>query len=84
MIGFGFAAACASRADGRGPDISGVLRGDFQRHPAIRRSALVGVGPAGRQRPVIVLEPHRGQMPKARSSGPPCSTKSANSPPRIR
>ena len=32
----------------------------FNQHPAIRRSALVGVGPAGRQRPVIVLEPHRG------------------------
>jgi acyl-CoA synthetase (AMP-forming)/AMP-acid ligase II len=36
----------------------------FNEHPAIRRSALVGVGPAGRQRPVIVLEPHHGQMPK--------------------
>ncbi len=36
----------------------------FNEHPAIRRSALVGVGPAGRQRPVIILEPHRGKMPK--------------------
>jgi acyl-CoA synthetase (AMP-forming)/AMP-acid ligase II len=36
----------------------------FNQHPAIRRSALVGVGPAGRQRPVIILEPHQGQMPK--------------------
>jgi len=36
----------------------------FNRHPAIRRSALVGVGPVGRQRPVIVLEPNRGQMPR--------------------
>jgi olefin beta-lactone synthetase len=36
----------------------------FNTHPAIRRSALVGVGPKGKQRPVIVLEPHRGQMPK--------------------
>jgi len=36
----------------------------FNEHSAIRRSALVGVGPAGRQRPVIVLEPHRGFMPK--------------------
>jgi acyl-CoA synthetase (AMP-forming)/AMP-acid ligase II len=36
----------------------------FNQHPGIRRSALVGVGPAGRQRPVIVLEPHKGHMPK--------------------
>ena len=38
----------------------------FNRHPDIRRSALVGIGPAGRQRPVIVLEPHQGRMPKGR------------------
>ena len=36
----------------------------FNEHPAIRRSALVGVGPAGRQRPVIILEPHQGHKPK--------------------
>jgi olefin beta-lactone synthetase len=36
----------------------------FNQHAAIRRSALVGVGPAGCQRPVIILEPHQGQMPK--------------------
>ena len=36
----------------------------FNRHPAIRRSALVGVGPVGRQRPAIVLEPNRGQTPR--------------------
>jgi olefin beta-lactone synthetase len=35
----------------------------FNRHPAIRRSALVGVGPVGRQRPVVILEPRPGQMP---------------------
>lgn len=29
----------------------------FNEHPSVRRSALVGVGPPGRQRPVIVLEP---------------------------
>ncbi len=28
----------------------------FNRHPAVRRSALVGVGPAGRQTPVVVVE----------------------------
>lgn len=35
----------------------------FNRHPSIYRSALVGVGPVGQQRPVIVLEPEPGQMP---------------------
>jgi olefin beta-lactone synthetase len=43
----------------------------FNRHSAIRRSALVGVGPAGQQRPVVILEPRPGQMPgseKARTA----------------
>lgn len=31
----------------------------FNCHPAVRRSALVGVGPAGRQRPIIILELHQ-------------------------
>ncbi|MCE5268799.1 MAG: AMP-binding protein [Planctomycetaceae bacterium] len=30
----------------------------FNRHSQVRRSALVGVGPAGRQRPVIIVEPN--------------------------
>jgi len=38
----------------------------FNQHPDVRRSALVGVGPLGRQRPVILIEPHRGRMPKSR------------------
>jgi olefin beta-lactone synthetase len=38
----------------------------FKEHPAIYRSALVGVGPANRQRPVIVLEPKSGKMPAGR------------------
>jgi acyl-CoA synthetase (AMP-forming)/AMP-acid ligase II len=36
----------------------------FNQHPSVFRSALVGVGPPGKQRPVIVLEPHRGYMPR--------------------
>ncbi len=36
----------------------------FNRHPSIYRSALVGVGPVGRQRPVIILEPEPGRMPR--------------------
>ena len=35
----------------------------FNQHPDIFRSALVGVGPAGRQRPVVVLEPKAGKYP---------------------
>ena len=30
----------------------------FNAHPAVRRSALVGVGPRGAQRPVLVYEVH--------------------------
>jgi acyl-CoA synthetase (AMP-forming)/AMP-acid ligase II len=33
----------------------------FNCHPAVLRSALVGVGPAGRQQPVICVELHPGQ-----------------------
>ncbi|MBN2024137.1 MAG: AMP-binding protein [Pirellulales bacterium] len=36
----------------------------FNRHEAVFRSALVGAGPAGAQRPVIVVEPHAGRMPR--------------------
>lgn len=39
----------------------------FNRHPDVFRSALVGVGPRGCQRPVIVLEPVRGRMPRGRA-----------------
>jgi acyl-CoA synthetase (AMP-forming)/AMP-acid ligase II len=38
----------------------------FNQHPAVYRSALVGVGPAPRQRPVIVVEPWPGKMPGGR------------------
>ena len=40
----------------------------FNRHPDVFRSALVGVGPPGRQRPVIVLEPKPGRMPVGRQA----------------
>jgi acyl-CoA synthetase (AMP-forming)/AMP-acid ligase II len=36
----------------------------FSQHPWVRRSALVGVGPVGRQRPVIVVEPLAGRFPR--------------------
>ncbi len=40
----------------------------FNQHPAVRRSALVGIGLPGQQRPVIVLEPHKGSMPAGRKA----------------
>ena len=36
----------------------------FNQHPAVYRSALVGIGPPGSQRPAIVVEPWPGQMPR--------------------
>ena len=35
----------------------------FNQHPDVFRSALVGIGPAGLQRPVIVVEPHSDKFP---------------------
>jgi len=35
----------------------------FNQHPAVSRSALVGIGPMGQQRPVIVIEPCHGTFP---------------------
>ena len=40
----------------------------FNEHPQIYRSALVGVGSPGSQRPVIVLEPADGEMPATDSA----------------
>lgn len=36
----------------------------FNQHPDVFRSALVGVGPPGSQRPVILLEPRKGRFPQ--------------------
>ena len=35
----------------------------FNQHPDVYRSALVGIGPAGHQRPVIVIEPYPNKFP---------------------
>ena len=35
----------------------------FNQHSEAYRSALVGVGPAGRQEPVIIIEPEPGKFP---------------------
>jgi acyl-CoA synthetase (AMP-forming)/AMP-acid ligase II len=36
----------------------------FNAHPRVFRTALVGIGPVGSQRPVIVVEPLPGEMPR--------------------
>ena len=36
----------------------------FNNHPRVFRSALVGVGSKPKQRPVIIVEPERGQFPE--------------------
>jgi len=38
----------------------------LNQHPAVRRSALVGVGPSGEQIPVAVVEPVPGRSPRGR------------------
>jgi acyl-CoA synthetase (AMP-forming)/AMP-acid ligase II len=40
----------------------------FNRHPAVFRSALVGIGSSGDHTPVIIVEPKRGQMPRGHRS----------------
>ena len=40
----------------------------FNRHPAVSRSALVGVGPAGRQTPVICIEREKNRAPQRRDA----------------
>jgi acyl-CoA synthetase (AMP-forming)/AMP-acid ligase II len=41
----------------------------FNEHPRVYRSALVGVGPRGQQRPVIVVEPWPDRRPKSTIDG---------------
>jgi acyl-CoA synthetase (AMP-forming)/AMP-acid ligase II len=36
----------------------------FNRHPDAARTAVVGLGPLGQQRPVLIVEPHEGKMPR--------------------
>lgn len=36
------------------------VEGVFNQHRDLHRSALVGVGPVGKQQPVVIVEPHRG------------------------
>jgi acyl-CoA synthetase (AMP-forming)/AMP-acid ligase II len=38
----------------------------FNEHPDVSRCALVGVGPPGRQTPVLIVEPKPGRFPRGR------------------
>lgn len=40
----------------------------FNQHADVFRSAVVGVGPPGEQRPVAILEPVRGRVPRGRAA----------------
>jgi acyl-CoA synthetase (AMP-forming)/AMP-acid ligase II len=40
----------------------------YNQHPAIYRSALVGIGPPGEQTPVMICEPWRDRFPQAPAS----------------
>jgi olefin beta-lactone synthetase len=51
-----------------GPMFTVPCEAIFNQHPAIARSALVGIGPAGQQRPVIVLEQKKGKMPSGKQA----------------
>lgn len=39
----------------------------FNGHPDVKRTALVGVGPQGNQRPVILVEPHDNKRPASKT-----------------
>jgi acyl-CoA synthetase (AMP-forming)/AMP-acid ligase II len=40
----------------------------FNQHPAVARTAVVGVGEMGRQRPVLIVEPNEGRITGDRSA----------------
>ncbi|MBC8160364.1 MAG: AMP-binding protein [Roseiflexaceae bacterium] len=40
----------------------------FNQHPAVARSALVGIGSTGSATPMIVIEPAAGRMPQSRAA----------------
>jgi acyl-CoA synthetase (AMP-forming)/AMP-acid ligase II len=52
----------------RGTIASSPLELVAGRHPAVRRAALVGIGPRGAQKAVLVVEPRKGAMPRGRKA----------------
>ncbi|QDT42024.1 Long-chain-fatty-acid--CoA ligase [Gimesia alba] len=51
-----------------GPMFTVCCEAIFNQHPHIYRSALVGVGAAGAQKPVIIVEPEQGDFPESQSA----------------
>lgn len=51
-----------------GPMYSVCCEAIFNNHPSTYRCALVGVGPRGAQKPVIVAEPEAGEFPDSKES----------------
>jgi len=49
-----------------GPMYSVCCEAIFENHPDVFRAALVGVGPANDERPVIVIEPEPGKFPETK------------------
>lgn len=47
-----------------GPLFTDPLEGIFNTHPRVRRSALIGLGTPGKQKPAIVIEPIDGAYPQ--------------------
>jgi acyl-CoA synthetase (AMP-forming)/AMP-acid ligase II len=47
-----------------GPMYSVCCEAIFNEHPGIYRTALVGIGPAGQQTPVLIAEPEPGMFPE--------------------
>ncbi len=39
----------------------------FNQHPRVARTALVGLGPRGKQTPLLVVEPKPGELPRGRA-----------------
>lgn len=52
----------------RGPMFTIPCEAIFNQHPAVYRSALVGVGAPGAQRPVIIVEPWPGKLPRGKAA----------------
>ncbi|MEM9943284.1 MAG: fatty acid CoA ligase family protein, partial [Planctomycetota bacterium] len=50
-----------------GPLFTIPCEGIVNQHPSIYRSALVGIGDVGDQRPIVILEPHREFFPRNES-----------------
>lgn len=51
-----------------GPLYTDCCEGIFNTHPKVYRSALIGLGEAGKQRPALVVEPSPGAFPSNKSA----------------